>query len=93
MRTITLANSQPAAGASAVLSGWGLTSYPGMSLPNDLQQVTLNVLSYAQCRANLAGYPVFNTHVCTLKGVGQGACQGDSGGPLISGGQQVRLDN
>ncbi|KAH9409327.1 hypothetical protein TYRP_010330 [Tyrophagus putrescentiae] len=89
VRTIALASSPAAGGASATLSGWGLTSYPGMSLPNDLQQITLNVLSYSQCRANLAGYPVFQSHVCTLKGVGQGACQGDSGGPLISGGQQI----
>lgn len=76
VRTIALASSPAAGGASATLSGWGLTSYPGMSLPNDLQQITLNVLSYSQCRANLAGYPVFQSHVCTLKGVGQGACQG-----------------
>lgn len=86
VRTIALASSPAAGGASATLSGWGLTSYPGMSLPNDLQQITLNVLSYSQCRANLAGYPVFQSHVCTLKGVGQGACQGQFVYELLKGG-------
>lgn len=89
VQPIGLASSTLASGSQCVLSGWGLTSYPSQTLPNDLQYIYLQSISVSQCQSFLPGFPVYNTHVCTYQGRGQGACQGDSGGPLVSGGVQV----
>ncbi|KAF2905795.1 hypothetical protein ILUMI_00390 [Ignelater luminosus] len=89
VKSITLASSNPSHGSQCILSGWGLTGYPGSTLPNALQHIGLSALDLNECARRLPGFPVYTSHVCTSSPVGQGACQGDSGGPLIAGGSQV----
>ncbi|XP_058810750.1 chymotrypsin-2-like [Phymastichus coffea] len=73
----------------AVLTGWGRTSTGG-PLPNNLQEITLKVISIPKCQLKLI-FPIVTTesHICTLTQSGEGACNGDSGGPLVSDGVQI----
>ncbi|KAF5285992.1 hypothetical protein FQR65_LT12989 [Abscondita terminalis] len=91
VQIIPLANVEPQDNAACQLSGWGLTSYPGSTLPDALQHVTLRKMELSKCVQALQGIPVYNTNICTTSLFGQGACQGDSGGPLISAGSQVGI--
>lgn len=47
---VGLDNGYVGANASAVLSGWGTTSYPG-SIPDRLQYINLTTISYSDCRS------------------------------------------
>ncbi|XP_046427890.1 chymotrypsin-2-like [Neodiprion fabricii] len=66
---------------TAVLSGWGTTSYPGKT-PNELQHITLSVIDQNECLNT--SFRVTKNNICTLNKMGEGACHGDSGGPLVS---------
>ncbi|XP_058984781.1 trypsin-1 [Musca domestica] len=67
----------------AIVAGWGLTSDGGSS-SNFLREVTVPVITNAQCRATSYSSMIVDTMLCAgyLEG-GKDACQGDSGGPLI----------
>ncbi|KAF2905793.1 hypothetical protein ILUMI_00388 [Ignelater luminosus] len=93
VQPISLANSVLPGGTSCVLSGWGSIRYPNQIEPNALQHIALNSITFNQCANALPGYPIFETHVCTLNRQGEGACHGDSGGPLVNryNGQQVGI--
>lgn len=64
--------------------GWGATSVNkySPSYPNELQQVTLPIVTNTQCAQSLFG--IEDTMLCagTLTG-GIDTCTGDSGGPLV----------
>lgn len=70
-------------GTSLILSGWGYTSYPNITIPNDLQFITLYSISLEKCKKEAKPETVFDTQLCTFNAFGKGACKGDSGGPLI----------
>nr|AVA17395.1 putative Per a allergen [Periplaneta americana] len=78
------------AGTACIASGWGYTSYPGAGLPNNLQKVSLSVISNADCQASHTG-TIFSTSICASAGAGKGVCNGDSGGPLTSNGKQIGI--
>uniref|UniRef100_A0A1I8PFQ3 Peptidase S1 domain-containing protein n=2 Tax=Stomoxys calcitrans TaxID=35570 RepID=A0A1I8PFQ3_STOCA len=67
----------------AIVAGWGLTSDGGSS-SSYLREVTVPVLTNAQCKATSYQSMIVETMLCAgyLEG-GKDACQGDSGGPLI----------
>ncbi|XP_065161913.1 chymotrypsin-1-like [Atheta coriaria] len=74
-----------------VLSGWGLTSFPGEN-PDHLQYSTLNTITYEECVKYEEDFVVSETDVCTLDKIGIGACYGDSGSPLVDlKGEQVGI--
>ncbi|XP_046747997.1 chymotrypsin-1-like [Diprion similis] len=73
----------------ATLTGWGSTSFPSTGAPNDLQQISLNIISQEACLARSILTSASN--ICTLTVAGEGACHGDSGGPLVSDGIQVGI--
>jgi len=77
---ITLASSGDFAGASCVISGWGLTQAGG-SVPTILQQATFTVLTNAAC-SNTWGTSINAGHIC-ISAPSASACNGDSGGPLV----------
>ena len=86
---ISLATTTPSPGAQTILTGWGLTRYPGRDLPDPLQFINLRVISTSQCKTRWN--QISSKQVCTYNAPGKGACQGDSGGPLVLGGQQVGI--
>ncbi|XP_043485155.1 chymotrypsin-2-like isoform X2 [Leptopilina heterotoma] len=75
-------------GNSAVLSGWGTTSYPGKP-PNELQHIFLTVIPQKECLS--ANFRITNNNICTLNKKGEGACHGDSGGPLVADDVQIGI--
>ncbi|XP_030385919.1 trypsin-1 [Scaptodrosophila lebanonensis] len=68
----------------AVVAGWGLTRESG-STSSVLQEVTVPIITNAQCRATSYSTMIVDTMLCAgfVKEGGKDACQGDSGGPLI----------
>ncbi|XP_046430238.1 chymotrypsin-2-like [Neodiprion fabricii] len=70
----------------AVLTGWGTDGYPG-TVPNELQQIVLNVIDQRWCLSR--SFRTTDANICTLTDVGEGACHGDSGGPLVADGVQI----
>ncbi|XP_037944773.1 trypsin alpha [Teleopsis dalmanni] len=90
IKTIGLATTAPANGASAVVSGWGTLSSGSSSIPTTLQYVNVNIVSQSACASSTYGYgsSIKSTMICAYT-VGKDACQGDSGGPLVSGGNLV----
>uniref|UniRef100_A0A1I8NRR4 Peptidase S1 domain-containing protein n=2 Tax=Stomoxys calcitrans TaxID=35570 RepID=A0A1I8NRR4_STOCA len=90
IKTIALATTAPANGASATVSGWGTTQYGSASLPTQLKYIELNIVSRTQCASSNYGYgaEIKTTMICAAA-KDKDACQGDSGGPLVSGGLLV----
>ncbi|KAL5287681.1 epsilonTry.2 family protein [Megaselia abdita] len=90
IKTIALASSTPAAGTSAVVTGWGTTKEGASTLPTTLQQLTVKMLSNTQCSSSSYGYgsKIKPSMVCAYN-AGKDSCQGDSGGPLVAGGKLV----
>ncbi|KAF2881833.1 hypothetical protein ILUMI_24334 [Ignelater luminosus] len=92
VRPVELETRQIGAGVNVVLSGWGITSFPGQ-LPNNLQYINLTTISNDECEAAYrearASLPIYKEELCTLTRRGEGACKGDSGGPLVANGKQV----
>ena len=61
--------------------GWGTTSFGG-SLSSNLLEVSIPILSTANCKLNAnVGAKITDNMFCTYA-EGKDACQGDSGGPL-----------
>lgn len=81
--TLPANNNNNFAGTTCVISGWGRDSSSN-ALPDTLQKGNMNVLTTAQCTANLNGVgSVWDNHICVQSSSGNtGACNGDSGGPL-----------
>ncbi|XP_065370516.1 trypsin alpha-4-like [Calliphora vicina] len=86
IKSIGLASTAPANGASATVSGWGTTSSGG-SIPAQLRYVDLKIVGRTQCASSTYGYgsEIKSSMICAYT-VGKDSCQGDSGGPLVSGG-------
>ncbi|KAJ6642534.1 Chymotrypsin-1 [Pseudolycoriella hygida] len=83
VQPISLSSTNPPTGVSLVLTGWGLTSFPGTA-SDMLQEITLTSFDLATCAQKLKRLnPVTVGNVCTISPVDHGSCQGDSGGPLV----------
>ncbi|CAB3372510.1 Hypothetical predicted protein [Cloeon dipterum] len=68
-------------GYTATVSGWGLTSDEGTTIWPDLQYVSVNVITNAECDAYYG--TITDIFLCTgTEGGTAGTCSGDSGGPL-----------
>ncbi|MFA5565888.1 MAG: cell wall-binding repeat-containing protein [Acidimicrobiia bacterium] len=67
---------------TAVLQGWGYTSGPNTPA-SILQQLTVNVLSDANCLAQIGSSYQPGFDLCAGE-VGTGICNGDSGGPMYA---------
>ncbi|AHH99643.1 S1 family peptidase [Kutzneria albida] len=79
---VRMAQSNPSAGTSARLIGWGCTSWPDCQTPSTLQEIDLQVLDSSQCAEGGGGAG----DVCISGDQAHSACHGDSGGPAIVGG-------
>jgi secreted trypsin-like serine protease len=87
VKTIQLVTSNQdalfAPGVSATVTGWGSTSYPGVSYPNELREVTVPIVSNTTCNQSYGGAITANMLCAGLSEGGEDSCYGDSGGPLI----------
>ena len=77
-------------GDPAVVIGWGAESSGGQTLPDDLREATVPIVSDSECASAymltglFVGDPDPATNVCAGERMGGAdSCQGDSGGPLM----------
>jgi trypsin len=75
--------SDPAAGSTATVAGWGTTSSGGSTSPTNLLKVNVPVVSRATCRAAYGTSAITDRMFCAGEG-GRDSCQGDSGGPIVN---------
>ncbi|XP_063632383.1 trypsin-1-like isoform X2 [Cydia splendana] len=67
---------------SGLASGWGTTTEGG-SVSNSLQEVSVPIISNAECRKTAYKQRITDNMLCAGEPEGgRDACQGDSGGPL-----------
>jgi len=81
-------------GKSALVYGWGTTSYGGSSSLDKLLEVAVPVVTKETCKAEMEPkYTITDGMLCAGGVAGQDSCQGDSGGPLTykSGTQHVLI--
>ncbi|KAH7353182.1 trypsin-like cysteine/serine peptidase domain-containing protein [Pyrenochaeta sp. MPI-SDFR-AT-0127] len=82
--TLAASGSDPAAGTTVTVAGWGDTTESGSS-PSLLRKVDVPVVSRATCRNNYSVSSVTDRMFCAgLSAGGKDSCQGDSGGPIVS---------
>ncbi|XP_065169721.1 trypsin-7-like [Atheta coriaria] len=83
--------SDPAAGTDVVCSGWG-TLYEGGYVSDQLQSVTVQIVSREDCNDQYGSGSITDRMICAgVPEGGKDACQGDSGGPLVANGQLVGI--
>lgn len=62
-------------GIDAVITGWGMTKYPG-SGSNILQVLKVKTITNKQCISDApSSAQIIDAHLCTYTKVGEGACQ------------------
>lgn len=86
VRPISVATTFTAAAEWAIVSGWGLTRYPGDGmLTDELQYVAVKTVRPREC-IRMVGeqQTVSRASLCTLTRYGKGACLGDAGSPLVA---------
>jgi secreted trypsin-like serine protease len=72
-----------APGQMATAMGWGRTSSTSAAYADDLQQVSLPVISNALCNISYHNEITDNILCAGYAQGGKDACEGDSGGPLV----------
>ncbi|MET0403824.1 MAG: serine protease [Cystobacter sp.] len=88
---IALSHTDPAAGRTCDLSGFGMTGEEG-SLQTVLRHAYLNVLPRRACKAAYGNGAITHRQMCAgVEEGGRGGCQGDSGAPMVSGGYPPKL--
>ncbi|KAM0337993.1 hypothetical protein ACHAPU_011470 [Fusarium lateritium] len=82
--TLAASGSDPAAGSTATVAGWGATSEGGTSSPVNLLKVSVPVVSRATCRQQYGTSAITEQMFCAgVASGGKDSCQGDSGGPVV----------
>ncbi|PBP24814.1 serine endopeptidase [Diplocarpon rosae] len=79
--TLPAQGSDPASGVSTTVSGWGLTSEGGSTLPTALRYVSVPVVSRDTCNTDY-GAGTITTNMFCAAATGKDSCNGDSGGPI-----------
>lgn len=71
-------------GEKSIISGWGLTFFPGVpsDIPDKLQHMSVLTDTNEHCSA-VHGFRVPDSDICTLAEQGQGTCFSDSGSPVV----------
>jgi trypsin len=87
--TLPAASSDPAAGSSSTVAGWGTTSSGSSSIPAALRRVDVPIVARATCNTNYSGDITANMICAAVSGGGKDSCQGDSGGPLVNAARQL----
>ncbi|XP_004517888.1 trypsin-like [Ceratitis capitata] len=85
IRYIELADTVPATGTRAVVSGWGIRCALCLLQPSTLQAVDVNIVQREDCASDTYKYgdQIMESMVCAYA-LKKDACDGDSGGPLVA---------
>jgi trypsin len=84
--------SDPSAGTTATVAGWGYTVDGGPSLPSALRKVSVPVVSRATCRSQYDSAAITDNMWCAgLAQGGKDSCNGDSGGPIVDAASKTLL--
>ncbi|XP_047118544.1 trypsin alpha-3-like [Schistocerca piceifrons] len=89
VQAVGLTSSEPSAGTSVTVTGWGATSSGG-SASNTLLAVNVQIIDRNTCNRSY-GYITSRMICAGVTGGGKDSCQGDSGGPLVTGSTQVGI--
>jgi len=90
--TLPASGSDPAAGTTLTVAGWGTTSSGGQSLPVNLLKVDVPVISRSSCQSSYGTSAVTAQMFCAgFSQGGKDSCQGDSGGPIVNKSTKVLL--
>ncbi|NWS49783.1 KLK8 protein, partial [Probosciger aterrimus] len=87
VKPLPLATHCPVPGKTCQISGWGSTTSPEVTFPEDLHCTKVTIISEDQCRRI---YPdsITANMVCAGESRSRAdSCQGDSGGPLMCDGR------
>ncbi|KAL1800399.1 hypothetical protein ACET3X_000741 [Alternaria dauci] len=83
--TLPAAGSDPAAGSTSTVAGWGDRTENGNNAPTVLYKVSVPIVSRASCRTSYGTSSITNNMICAgVAAGGRDSCQGDSGGPLVN---------
>ncbi|KAF2904626.1 hypothetical protein ILUMI_01549 [Ignelater luminosus] len=82
-RKIELERSPVSENEFLMVTGWGFTSSPPTSNPDNLKELGLLTLNTKVC-SSLLNRPIPPGQFCTLPSFGEGTCAGDTGGPLTN---------
>ncbi|NXW51969.1 TRY2 protein, partial [Nyctiprogne leucopyga] len=87
VKPLPLASRCPVPGRTCQISGWGSTTSPEVTFPEDLHCARVTIVSQERCRGVYGGSLTPNM-VCAGETRGRAdSCQGDSGGPLMCDGR------
>jgi trypsin len=82
--TLPAARSDPPAGSTTTVAGWGALTEGGSS-PNALYKVIVPVVSRTQCRKSYGTPAITNQMFCAgYEAGGRDSCYGDEGGPIVN---------
>ncbi|XP_011505741.1 PREDICTED: mite allergen Der f 6-like [Ceratosolen solmsi marchali] len=70
---INLPTADVEVGANAVITSWGMTSYPDGYTATTLQKASMVIVPNSECANNLP-FPVYNENLCAVQGPGVGTC-------------------
>ncbi|NXH15209.1 TRY1 protein, partial [Bucco capensis] len=83
VQALPLANKCPMAGQRCQISGWGSTTSPAVTFPEELHCAKVTILSQELCR-NIYPSSITSNMICAGQAHSRAdSCQGDSGGPLV----------
>lgn len=71
------------AGVMATVTGWGVTSSGASTLPDDLMQVNVPIVSNAQVQSAYGSVTADQLGAAYIGSGGKDSCEGDTGGPLV----------
>ncbi|XP_075462337.1 trypsin-like [Ascaphus truei] len=71
-------------GANCIVSGWGTTTSPQATYPDELRCVNVTIVSASDCQDCYPDDEITDNMLCAgVMDGGKDSCQGDSGGPLV----------
>ncbi|XP_043089712.1 chymotrypsin-like protease CTRL-1 [Puntigrus tetrazona] len=81
---LAAADSVYAAGTKSWITGWGVTSYPGNTYPNILQELETTVVGNTECQTVYEGIAtITDKMLCAGGEAGKAPCFGDDGSALV----------
>ncbi|NXQ80964.1 KLK8 protein, partial [Nyctibius grandis] len=87
VKPLPLATRCPVAGKTCQISGWGSTTSPEVTFPEDLRCAKVTIVPEERCQ-RVYSRSITTNMVCAGEARGRAdSCQGDSGGPLVCDGR------